>query len=119
MSICFGIVESPATLSVESITKLPPEVEHTAYRIAREALTNVVRHAGADQATVTLSADGNQVVMAVVDNGRGFDPAKEASTDRHGVRGMHERAHLIEAQLDIRRSEGGGTAVELTMDKTE
>lgn len=120
--LCRSVSESSkvrATLSVDSITKLPTEVEHTAYRIAREALTNVVRHAGADRATVTLNANGNQVVMAVVDNGRGFDPTKEANTDRHGLRGMHERAQLIGAQLDIRRSDGGGTAVELTMDKTE
>lgn len=114
--LCRSVSESSevtATLTVESITRLPPDVEHAAYRIAREALTNVVRHSEGDRATVSLSSNGGGLVMSITDNGNGFDPGQEVDPDRHGVRGMQERADLIGGRLEIRPVEGGGTVVQL------
>ena len=59
-----------------------------------------------------------EVHLSVEDDGTGFDPDGEIDGDRHGLRGMAERAELIGGHLDIRRSEAGGTAVELTVEKT-
>lgn len=117
--LCRSVTESSdvnARLSVESITKLPEEVEHGVYRIAREALTNVVRHAQADRAAVKLNSEDGMVTMSIADNGAGFDPGREIEADRHGVRGMYERAELIGGRLSIRPAEDGGTVVELTLE---
>ena len=117
--LCQSVSETStvaATLAVDGSDEFAPDVEHTAYRIAREALTNVVRHAGATSATVRLSNNGNRVRLSVGDNGTGFDPAEVIDGDRHGLRGMRERAELIGGRLEVRRLEAGGTAVELTLE---
>ncbi len=119
--LCLSVSEtSPvtATLEIDGVDGLAPDVEHTAYRIAREALTNVVRHAGATNAIVRLRQNGDRVLLSVEDDGTGFDPDGEIDGDRHGVRGMVERAELIGGRLDIRRPEAGGTVVELSVEKT-
>ena len=118
--LCRSVTEtSPvtATLAIDGVDGLSPDVEHTAYRIAREALTNVVRHAGATTATVRLSQNGDRVHLSIEDDGTGFDPDGEIDGDRHGVRGMFERAELIGGHLELRRPETGGTVVELTVEK--
>ena len=118
--LCRSVSEtSPvtATLAIDGVAGLSPDVEHTAYRIAREALTNVVRHADATTATVRLSQTGDRMLLSVEDDGTGFDPDGRIDEDRHGLRGMVERAELIGGHLDIRRPEAGGTVVELTVEK--
>jgi signal transduction histidine kinase len=119
--LCRSVSEtSPVTaaLVVNGVDGLAPDVEHTAYRIAREALTNVVRHAGAATAMVELRDQGDRILLSVRDDGTGFDPDGVIDGDRHGLRGMVERAELIGGRLDIRRPEAGGTVVELTLEKT-
>jgi len=118
--LCRSVSEtSPvtATLEIDGVDGLTPDVEHTAYRIAQEALTNVVRHAGATTATVSLSNSGTRILMSVRDDGTGFDPDEEIDGDRHGLRGMVERAELIGGRLEISRPEAGGTVVELSLEK--
>lgn len=122
VNLCRSISESShvtATLEVDSTDRFSPDAEHTAYRIAREALTNAVRHAQATRATVRLSDDGDQVQLSVLDDGIGFDPQNAVNADRHGLRGMYERAELIGGHLDVRPHEGGGTVVELTLEKKQ
>ena len=67
------------------------------YRVAQESLTNVARHADATSATLTLSRQGDGVVLRVADNGRGIGRSAEGP----GVLGMRERALLIGADLSI------------------
>ena len=82
-----------------------------AYRIAQEALTNVTRHAAATQVQVSLRADRGILTLAVVDNGRGFDPKEIAAAECLGLAGMRERAGLLGGSLEIRSRLGKGTKV--------
>jgi len=90
-----------ATLAIEGDQReLPPGVELSAYRIVQEALTNVVRHAGADQVAVTLSYAPAELLVTVLDDGVG--PAQEDGSARgHGLVGMAERVALFGGMLEI------------------
>jgi DNA-binding NarL/FixJ family response regulator len=76
-------------------------------RILAEALNNARRHAGARHVEVRVSATETDLRAEVSDDGRGFDPGVAAT----GIRGMHERAQLIEGRLDLRSEPGAGTRV--------
>jgi signal transduction histidine kinase len=89
--------------------RLPPELENGAYRIVQEALTNVVKHAGATQITVTLTREDNTLCIAVCDDGIGVDPT--AATDGFGLIGMRERVSLAGGTLDIARGATAGTRI--------
>jgi two-component system NarL family sensor kinase len=95
--------------------QLPEHVEIALYRIAQEALQNVVKHAGAHRAEVELRCDGNRALLRVADDGRGFtagaqrDAAgREAS---YGLHSMAERAELVGGRLDVASRPGTGTTV--------
>jgi signal transduction histidine kinase len=121
VDLCRSVSETShvtATLEIDSTDRLGPDVEHTAYRIAREALTNIVRHAQATTAKVRLSDNGGRILLSVLDDGTGFDPDQVIEADRHGLQGMYERAELIGGNLAVRRHKNGGTVVELTLEKT-
>jgi PAS domain S-box-containing protein len=79
-------------------------------RIIGEALTNACRHAAAEHIVIRITGSEAQLSIAVTDDGRGFDPTPE----RHGqgLRGMHERAALLNGHLDV-RSDRTGTTVRL------
>ncbi len=96
--------------------RLASDVEHTVYTIAREALTNVVRHADATNARVRLDTGDRRLVLSVQDDGTGIGPDEAIGADHHGVTGMYERADLIGANLVIRSNGHSGTTVELTME---
>ncbi|HEV2129049.1 MAG TPA: ATP-binding protein [Thermomicrobiales bacterium] len=88
-----------------------PEVRLSFYRIAQEALHNVVRHAGADEAVVRLETTDELVRMTVRDNGAGFDPAQAVQPASLGLLSMRERAESIGATFTILTRPGGGTAI--------
>jgi signal transduction histidine kinase len=90
---------------------LTPEVRLSFYRIAQEALHNVVRHAGADEAVVRLETTDETVRLTIRDNGSGFDPAEAVRPTSLGLLSMHERAESIGATLTVVSRPGGGTAV--------
>jgi signal transduction histidine kinase len=87
------------------------EIEHAVYRIAAEALANVVRHAQARSVTVVLE----QGRLIVADDGRGFDAAAPLDEGRFGLYGMRERARMIGAALEIESAPGKGATVRLTV----
>jgi two-component system, NarL family, sensor histidine kinase UhpB len=94
---------------------LPPltaEEELVVYRVAQEALTNVMRHARTDRATLGLHTRDGQLVLEVADAGRGFD-IRDAPAN--GLLGMRERALLVGARLDLRSAPGRGTRVRLML----
>jgi two-component system sensor histidine kinase UhpB len=93
------------------LPSLTPEQELVVYRVAQEALTNAVRHADADVLRLSVRRVGDEVVLSVEDNGRGFDPARSGSGA--GIRGMRERALLVRASLDVESAPGRGTVVTL------
>lgn len=96
--------------------RLPAHVEVALYRIAQEALQNVMKHASAERVTLRLSTTGNDTVHLVVeDDGRGFRPGQAGHT-RHGdpsygLVGMRERAELVGARLKVTSTPGSGTRV--------
>jgi signal transduction histidine kinase len=94
--------------------ELAPDRAPAIFRIAQEALTNVVRHAGAATVEIRARAEGDALVMEVRDDGRGI-AASAAAHARHGVLGMHERARYFGGHLDIAADDAGGTAVMLRM----
>jgi signal transduction histidine kinase len=91
-------------------TRLPSEVETTLYRIVQEALTNVVKHAEADEVSILLVRRDAAVTAVIEDNGRGFAP-DTMKTDSLGLEGMRERAELHDGRLTIETSPGSGTTL--------
>lgn len=90
---------------------LDREAELAVYRVAQEALTNVARHAAAENVQVSLERQDRAVVLSVSDDGCGISSRHLRSTA--GLAGMRERALLIGATFDIGPGERGGTAVRL------
>ena len=113
----------------DSVLDLSPAIGVQVLRIVQEALNNVVRHAGAHQATVQVYEHSSNWRVVIEDDGHGFDPVEASmsshpSTPRHardgassgrghGLRIMQERTVILGAQLDIRSNGHGGTAVTL------
>jgi signal transduction histidine kinase len=85
------------------------DVATALYRIAQEALTNVVRHARATRVEVRLEVADSSLLLEIEDDGDGFDPA--ALEDSPGLLGMRERAALVKGHLELRRREPHGTTV--------
>ncbi len=105
-------------LRVDDPPDLDPEAEHEVLRVAQEAVTNALRHAGASCVRVTLAGsadDGRrEAVLRVADDGRGFDPEARAIRSRRlGLTSMHERAGSLGGRLTITSAPGEGTTVEL------
>lgn len=95
---------------------IAPELEQETLRIAGEALANVARHAHATEVTVTLQYATDGLQLAVVDNGRGFDPeAVQAADDHFGLQGMRERAAMLGATLSVVSTPGAGTSITLAV----
>jgi two-component system sensor histidine kinase UhpB len=92
------------------VAPLTYEEELVMYRVVQEALTNVVRHAGASRANVSLEQRLDRLTLRVTDDGRGLDGAE---SDGGGIRGMQERALMIGAHLSIGPGPHGGTEVRL------
>jgi len=92
--------------------EVPPEVALCTYRILQEALTNVRRHSGAEEVSVTVAAQDSILSLGVADDGTGFDPAELGAMRGFGLEGMRERAALVDGELQIASSSGGGTRIE-------
>jgi signal transduction histidine kinase len=99
------------TLSVpETLPPLPAAVEVACYRIAQEALTNVVKHAHAQNCalSLTLAAEADTLMLEVVDDGGGLPAERPAGV---GLNSMRERAAELGGQCSIEPRPGGGTRV--------
>ena len=79
------------------------------YRLVQEALTNVVKHAGASRVTVALIEDDATVELSVTDDGAGFQT--DAASVGFGLIGMRERVALLGGELDFESQPGAGTTV--------
>jgi signal transduction histidine kinase len=98
---------------------LGPDAAAGLLQIAREAASNVIRHARASEVTIRLAQAEGQVVLAVRDNGRGFEPASAeeragpARAGGEGLRNMAARAKLLGGRLAVVSGPGRGTEVRL------
>jgi two-component system sensor histidine kinase UhpB len=92
--------------------RLPDETETHLFRIAQEALTNVARHASAKHVGIELTAEGNQVRLAIGDDGCGLDAA---ATNSHGLGliGMRARARSAGGDVEVRSRAGAGVLIEV------
>jgi signal transduction histidine kinase len=95
--------------------RLPPPVEIALFRIAQEALTNIVRHANATRVKVTLDLEEHTVSMVIEDNGVGFQITTVMSEQLDGrglgLRGMQERVTTLGGEMDIQSTPGQGTII--------
>ncbi len=102
-----------ASLSVEGYERpaVPAFIDVALYGIAREAATNIVRHAGATRASIVLATEGGvRATLTVEDNGRGLKAAA-IPEGHHGLQGMRERARLLQGTFTADRGPAGGTRV--------
>ena len=90
---------------------LDADAEVVVYRVAQEAITNALRHAGAERIRLTLQSGAGGTELRVEDDGRGIGESVEGA----GVRGMRERAVLVGGRLELRAAPGGGTSVTLRL----
>jgi signal transduction histidine kinase len=93
------------------LERVPPGMALAAYRVAQEALTNVVRHAGVDRAELTLEASDGALLI-VVGNGPPIRPVEPIEGGGHGISGMEERASLYGGSLEAGSTSDGGYRIE-------
>ena len=93
---------------------LPVRIEAGLYRIAQEALTNVLQHAAAQHVIARLLVHPDRAELTIEDDGRGFD-ASRLRKDRYGLIGLNERAKLLGGLLQLHTSPGAGTRIEVVV----
>lgn len=102
--------------------RLPSWIEVSLFRIAQEALSNVVNHTRASQAVLTLAIDNYQLLMTIEDNGEGFDVEtaldEAAVHNTVGLNSMYERAEMLGGRLVIESLPGQGTRVEVMLQRS-
>jgi signal transduction histidine kinase len=92
--------------------RFAPEVETMLYRVAQEALTNVLKHAAASRVGVLLERRGGHISLVIEDDGQGFDTdLLYEKTQALGLRGMRERVAPLRGRLDVESSPGVGTTL--------
>lgn len=94
---------------------LKNEISTEAFRVFQEALTNIARHAGARNVSVSLRSTGNKFIMEVGDDGRGITKAQISDLKSIGLTGMRERAFAIGGSLTITGTRGKGTIIALSV----
>jgi len=97
----------------EHLPPLSPAVEQCLYRVAQEALENVVRHAQARNLHLSLSDDSSGLSLSIRDDEVGFDPQAVQGNGHFGLAGMRERAAVAGATLEIASKPGQGTSIQL------
>ena len=108
--------ESIGRLEVRLVSAGPPvalddHIAHEVLRMAREALTNIVRHAGARSVRLGLVYEREAVSLLVQDDGEGFDPRADGLDERFGLRAMTERARDLGGSVEVDSLPGWGTRI--------
>jgi len=98
-----------------SLPALSPDVEQGIYRVAQEALSNVVKHASAQAIVFELENAGGKIKLTVSDDGVGFEPGKLENGGHFGLAGMRDRAQLAGGELEVKSAPGAGTTVRFTV----
>jgi signal transduction histidine kinase len=102
---------------VSPVPLLPAGMVHDLRMMARESVNNALKHAAANSVKIQLDVKAGRLVMRVVDDGRGFDPAVKMMGKRghFGCAGIRERCRKLGAEVQWRSEPGGGTTVEVSL----
>jgi signal transduction histidine kinase len=92
---------------------MEPEIRHSVFLAAREALNNVVKHSGAREASLAMRMEDGQLVIVLSDRGRGFERSQVRQGD--GLDNMHERMRALGGSCRVMALDGAGTEVKLTL----
>lgn len=106
-----GLTETEIKYSMSGgYRPLPLRLETGVYRVAEEALNNVVQHSDATRAELQLISTPGQIELVIEDDGKGFDPDSPPE-GRFGLIGLQERVRLLGGSMDLRSSPGSGTSL--------
>jgi signal transduction histidine kinase len=108
------------------IDLLPEAIEETLWKVSQEALTNIEKHAHANQVQMRISRQDEKLLLSIHDDGIGlpqvvYQPQKEGSfvysglNGHYGLRGMRERIEAVGGHLALRSGEGQGTTIEVEL----
>jgi signal transduction histidine kinase len=98
------------------VRPLPPDVRHNIFLIVKEALTNILKHAGADEVHLQIKAGPQTLEINIADNGKGFDTTTaDADGRRNGLGNMKRRAEAVGGKLALTSSPGQGSRMELSV----
>jgi signal transduction histidine kinase len=106
-----SLMEADLILEPGAAEALPTHLRGEAFLIVQEAIANVGKHSHANHAWVSLRRIDQRPTLQILDNGQGFDGAKEASLLGHGLSNMAARAHAAGAEMDIVSNPGEGTSI--------
>jgi signal transduction histidine kinase len=98
-------------LKTDGVFRLPSAIEPDIYRIAMEALNNLVRYSRAKKVTVDLQTRSNWVILDICDNGVGFELEVVRNGGGMGIHNMEQRARRLGGRLEITSSPGAGTRI--------
>lgn len=105
------------TLEADELPALPPDVESACLWCVREALNNVIRHAGASRVHLTIRREVTRLFVEITDDGRGFDLAstrpEAEKAGCFGLVGMEERVAILGGDVEVRSTPGEGTLIRL------
>jgi signal transduction histidine kinase len=110
-----GRANLETSLSVEGTIRLAPYVEQMLYRIAQEALNNILKHAHASRIAICLKQARSIVTLEISDDGIGFDPVAARVSGGLGLRGIEERVSQVGGDLALRTAPGAGTRLRVTV----
>lgn len=100
------------TLNMDDLPTLPQTVQLGIYRIVQEALTNVLKHAGAQRVTVSMRWEDERLHVTVEDDGQGFEP-DDVSPSSLGISAMRERAQEVNGNVTVDSAPGTGTRLHI------
>jgi len=109
-----------ATDFEDAAERAPRHIETTLYRVTQEALANVMRHAHATRVSIRLETKPEYAVLAIADNGKGFDPNQVIRSEKNilcglGLHTIRERIKLVKGTLNIESEEGKGTQINVVV----
>jgi len=90
---------------------LNENVETVVFRVLQELVSNIMKHARANEVTVQLLREGDELSIMVEDNGQGFDPGKLSPDTGMGLRNIRSRVEYLGGHVDFDSSPGRGTTV--------
>jgi signal transduction histidine kinase len=113
VSTACGIKVHFRTPEADDDLPLGANLRREVFLIFKESINNIVKHSGATEANVDFHVDGEQLVLLVVDNGKGFD--LEAESEGNGLASMQGRAKEMGAKFELQSTAGKGTVISLAV----